>query len=127
MFHMYSWWVEQVWYLDRDHASMDLLVAFCHALETIGFSAGEHMGELHTLYILHHGVAVRKRAIIRPPAVWGEDFVVENAAYLERVGAFAVTCVEVLSMSRGRLQAILLRLPREEKTIRHAVVRFVVR
>jgi len=61
---------------------------------------GEYFGQPHLLYILIRGLATHNRRIRRSGAVWGDDFVLSDISLVQASQAFALTYVELTTLSR---------------------------
>merc|ERR1719296_10449 len=58
-------------------------------------------GAPHVLFIMNRGLVGRHVRVLRRGQVWGVDFLLANPVLLEPVESFALTYVEVTTLSRS--------------------------
>merc|ERR1719384_437198 len=64
------------------------------------YAQSETFGQMQVLYIVNRGLASRRGRLHRHGSVWGVDFVLSDPTLIEGAQAFALTYVELASLSR---------------------------
>ena len=95
-----KWWLEKVWYFSD--ASDQFVVEVSQLVKPMTFAPMESICLLKTLFILRRGIAAKGGIPLSKGAVWGYDFLVEDAALVDPLFASALTYVEVLVLQIGR-------------------------
>lgn len=120
-------WVNQVWFFKG--ASGAFVTDLSQAVQPLVYAPMEVVDLALTLFVITNGIAARKGRILSKNSVWGKDFMLDNLDLVDMICAAALSYLEVASLSRDRLQAMLenpLHVA-ERATIRHAVVLYTVR
>merc|ERR1719378_1008795 len=97
------------------------------ALQNAIFPQTEIFGKPWVLYILRQGLVARESSgINRSGSVWGEDFVLSDAALLQSARSFALTYAEVSYLERPAFMKIVEKHRYAHPELEIKVRRFVV-
>merc|ERR1719161_3527957 len=77
------------------------------ALQNAIFPQTEIFGKPWVLYILRQGLVARDSGIHRSGSVWGEDFLLSDAALTKPARSFALTYAEVSYLERAVFMKIV--------------------
>lgn len=110
-------WIEKVTFLgaviksseNEQEGSPPFLIEIALSLETHMYAQQEEFGRPHVLYIQSRGLTGRNVRVMRGGSVWGEDFVLTDSYLLDPVTCFALTYVEVSTLSRTTFLRIVKR------------------
>jgi len=92
-------------------------------LEAALYSRRETCGPVcDVMCIVDRGAAARLGKIMVPGATWGEDMIVQSRVLQENVVTIALTFVELLSLTHGKLFTIVADHPKAVRRIRRAAV-----
>ena len=82
------------------------------------------------LYILSKGLVVLNSKLRSEGEVWGEDFVLEDTTLIRPVAGYAMTYIEVLSLTREDFMGVIERrrfsCPQLQRMVRRYCVRIAV-
>lgn len=112
--------LRKVWYFHNAHPAF--LVEMAHSLECMQHSPQEKIGGFQLLCIIQRGRAVRKSRICLPGDVFGEDMILTALWLADSTQGIALNYVEVLSLRKQALDALLFEYPAMKKSIRKAAV-----
>jgi len=102
-------WIDQVWYfrgLEATRSGVEFIAALAKSLVIRNYVAKERL-PIGQLYILRKGMCVKNWRFKRVRAVWGEDFVLDVEELIDHAQAVALTYVEVYTVRRHALDALL--------------------
>merc|ERR1712151_304446 len=80
-----------------------------------------------TLFIVRHGLCIRKARILCNGDIWGEDMVLSNVHLRERYGVRSVNYLEVNSLSFTDLDQMMLCFPHQRQRFRRTQIRMAIR
>jgi CRP-like cAMP-binding protein len=115
-------WLYKIWYL-RDcgeaQSGSDFIASVAKLLVIRSFVGHERV-PVGQLYILRRGLVVKMWRFLNVGKVWGEDFILDNADYVDYSQAVALTYVEVYTLKRISLDEALADHPTAMKVVRKA-------
>merc|ERR1719384_1007506 len=88
------------------------------------YAQSETFGQMQVLYIVNRGLASRRGRLHRHGSVWGVDFVLSDPTLIEAAQAFALTYVELASLSRNSFFELLAKHKEACPEIAQTVRRF---
>lgn len=115
--------LENVWYFAP--LNKDTLVELSVKLGRAGYAPKEKMPTIK-LNILMRGVAAKSGNILTPVATWGEDMIVTAWALRDKRSVSALSFVEVATLSRSDLDAVLESFPEAKRLIQQAAIKIAM-
>ena len=122
--HMSHEIFDRIWYL-QDLEKM-CLVSLADEMKNWGYAAQEKISS-EPLTILRRGVAARTGNIITQGQHWGEDFIITAKALRDLRQAGALTFVEVITLTRADLDAVLKRFPAAAASVRVSALKMALK
>ena len=122
--HMSAKTLELVWYLGS--LEQPARVELATKLGRAGYAPREKISSMK-LNILMRGVAAKAGNILTPSMYWGDDVIVTSLALRDLRPASALTYVEVTTVAREDLDAVLADFPKSAAIVRQAAMRIAMK
>jgi len=116
-------WIKNLGMFTGEELSRDFVVGMCMLLSGKVYEPGETVAWDDQLFVVGRGVASRRGKIKTQGTFWGQDFILECIDLKDRYVGHALTFVEILILRRTAFYTLLEEFPKEERMVRHAVVR----
>jgi len=110
-------WLRHVWFL-KD-AEDGFMVQLALNLQAAVFAPHEQP-PVGNLYIVHRGLAIYNGKVLSQGKVWGEDMIITNEKFRTEATAWAITYLDVMTISRNDFMDLALTFPPSMKAIRIA-------
>jgi len=121
-------WIDQIWFL-RDigatRAGIEFIASVAKRLVIRNFVAKERL-PVGQLYILRKGMCVKMWRFLGTRRVWGEDMILDVAELIDHAQAVALTYVEVYTLRRHALDALLDEHPIARRAVKRAARRITL-
>jgi len=102
-------------------------VKIASSFYTTVFAPGESFGEEKTIYIMCRGLVARRGRVWRSSSVWGDDLLLESPILRESEQSNALTYVEVICLTREKLEDIVKDFPQDQRILRLATLKIAFR
>mmetsp|Transcript_16084 Transcript_16084/g.29351 ORF Transcript_16084/g.29351 Transcript_16084/m.29351 type:complete len:952 (-) Transcript_16084:3-2858(-) len=123
--HESTAWLRKLWFLKTANTEFFVEVAF--KIKGGVYEPGERIEWSNSLFSVGKGVASRNGRVRTRGCCWGEDMVLESFELKEPHSAFALTFVEILTLSREHMYDVLEDFEEEKKMVRRACVRMAMK
>eukprot|EP00746_Dinoflagellata_sp_MGD_P015308 gnl/MRDRNA2_/MRDRNA2_133931_c0_seq1.p1 gnl/MRDRNA2_/MRDRNA2_133931_c0~~gnl/MRDRNA2_/MRDRNA2_133931_c0_seq1.p1 ORF type:complete len:649 (+),score=77.11 gnl/MRDRNA2_/MRDRNA2_133931_c0_seq1:233-1948(+) len=110
--------IRTIWYFRG--ADEVFIVEVAAALTPSQYGNQDKIGGKGILSILQRGSVVRSGRILCPGCIWGEDMILSDQDLIDPTLGMALNYVEVLALTKHRLDEILSRYPKMDTEIRKA-------
>jgi hypothetical protein len=124
-FSAHQEWVGKIWYLES--CSPAFVGEIAQSFRAMMYAPQELLDMPATIYIItKQGVVFRKAMILNVGSIWGEDCILQDVSLMDTACALAMSYVEVVTLCREDLLAVMEEYPEEKSKINWARIKIAI-